>query len=156
MPAGLSGLVIAAVFAAAMSSLDSSMHSIATAISTDFVKRRRPHISDADLLRFARWATFGLGVAGTLTAAYLATLKTRFLWEFFLEMVGLFGGTLCGIFMLGVFSPRVRAGHVWWGALASLLVLLTVRFGTDVSGLAYATIGAVVCYVMARLAALVA
>src|SRR5690606_38342811 len=54
MPAGLAGLVIAGVFAASMSSLDSSMHSIATALTTDFYQRLRPAMSDVHRLRVAR------------------------------------------------------------------------------------------------------
>ncbi|MHC4799346.1 MAG: sodium:solute symporter family protein, partial [Planctomycetota bacterium] len=67
MPAGLAGLVIAGVFAAAMSSLDSSMHSIATAVTTDFVRRFRPKLAESTYLLFARCLTIALGVSGTVT-----------------------------------------------------------------------------------------
>ena len=107
LPAGVAGLVIAGVFAAAMSSLDSSMHSISTAITTDFVGRFSDR-SDQSLLRVARTLTVILGVAGTLAAVALAELDIRNLWTFFLSFLGMLGGTLSGLFMLGVFSRKAK------------------------------------------------
>ncbi|MCH2107586.1 MAG: sodium/solute symporter, partial [Planctomycetes bacterium] len=96
MPAGLAGLVIAGVFAAAMSSLDSSMHSVATVTTTDIL--RSDGSDEAALLRRARLITLALGVLGTATAALLATYEIRSLWTAFLQIIGLCLGALGGLF----------------------------------------------------------
>ena len=93
MPAGLAGLVIAGVFAAAMSSLDSSMHSIATAFTTDFLSKGR----DSDsILRLAKIITLILGVLGTVSALYIASQDSKNLWDTLMGYVGLILGTLGG------------------------------------------------------------
>jgi Na+/proline symporter len=145
MPAGLAGLVIAGVFAAAMSSLDSSMHSIATVVTTDIVRRFRSNLPEATYLRIARVLTVILGVSGTVAALFMASSDIRFLWDFFLGIMGLLGGTLAGLFALGIFVPRVRTRHVWIGALASIGILLYVRLQTNLHSLLYGTIGVFVC-----------
>ena len=86
MPAGLAGLVIAGVFAAAMSSLDSSMHAAATAFTTDFVRRLSPGREETSLLRIARGLTIAFGLLGTGTAMLMATADIRFLWDYFRDM----------------------------------------------------------------------
>ena len=80
MPAGLAGLVIAGVFAAAMSSLDSSIHSVATAITTDFVRRFSESDDESRLLIIARVLTVILGVAGTVSAALMAGRDIQYLF----------------------------------------------------------------------------
>ncbi|MEX0794872.1 MAG: sodium/solute symporter, partial [Pirellulaceae bacterium] len=145
MPPGLAGLVIAGVFAAAMSSLDSSMHSIATAATTDFYGRLGSPKTAEQTLRMAKLLTLVLGVFGTGSAMVLATLDIQFLWDLFLSIVGLFLGTLAGLFTLGIFSARATAIHAWIGAIASVLVLAWCRWGTEMHGLLYGGIALVVC-----------
>lgn len=145
MPPGLAGLVIAGVFAAAMSSLDSSMHSIATAATTDFYGRLGSPKTAQQTLRMAKLLTLVLGVFGTGSAMVLATLDIQFLWDLFLSIVGLFLGTLAGLFTLGIFSTRATAFHAWVGAIASVLVLAWCRWGTEMHGLLYGGIALAVC-----------
>ena len=141
MPAGLAGLVIAGVFAAAMSSLDSSMHSIATVVTTDFVRRFRPERTEQDLLNFARVLTVALGVVGTGTALFMAQVDVESLWDFFLNIIGLLLGTLGGLFTLGIFTRRTTAVHAWIGAAASAILLLYAnKCIADLNGLLFAAI----------------
>ena len=154
MPAGLAGLVIAGVFAASMSSLDSSMHSCATAITTDFVKRFRAGMSDREVLRFAQWLTVGLGVVGTVSAMVLARSDIRSLWDTFIGITGLFLGTLGGLFSLGIFTRRAGGRHAMIGVATSAAVLIAVKFMTELSGLLYAAIGLTTCWLGGWLASL--
>jgi Na+/proline symporter len=154
MPAGLDGLVIAGVFAAAMSSLDSSMHAAATAVTTDFVRRLSPGREEASLLRLARALTIAFGFLGTGTAMLMATADIRFLWDFFIGLMGLFGGTLAGLFALGIFVPRTGAVHAWCGAAASLALLVVVRSSTDLHPLLYGVIGTGTCMAVGAIASL--
>ena len=152
MPAGLAGLVIAGVFAAAMSSLDSSMHSIATVATTDIFKRRTS--DEAALLRRARLMTLALGVLGTAAAAFLATFEIRSLWTAFLQVIGLCLGALGGLFALGVFSKRASSVHAWMGVVASVAAIYAATQTDKLHDLLLSAIGVVTCLVVGGLAAL--
>ena len=146
MPAGLSGLVVAGVFAAAMSSLDSSIHSISTAVTTDFVRRFKPALMPRTYLALARGLTVIFGIIGTATAMLMASAQVEYLWDFFLGIMGLFGGTLAGLFILAIFTKKVRTVHAWLGAAVSMSVLLYVKLATDLNGLLYGAIGVTICF----------
>ncbi len=126
LPAGIAGLIVAGIFAAAQSTLSSSLNSIATAYVTDFHRRFRPEVSDRACLRLARWITALVGLAGTLLALVLAKSEVRSLWEAFLSVVGLFGGTVSGLFVLGIFSRRAHGLGALVGAVFSGLLVLFV------------------------------
>lgn len=122
LPAGVSGLVIAAALAAAMSSLDSSINSISTVGVVDIYKRYvRPGCSDRHYL----WVARGLGcVAGALMiggALALSRAETRTLQDTGTILASLVGGGLAGLYLLGFFSKRGRARAVWAGLAATLL-----------------------------------
>ena len=149
MPDGLAGLVIAGIFAAAMSTIDSSIHSISTAVTTDFVRRFIPGFSESKYLLFARCLTIVLGISGTATAMLLASIEIQYLWDFFLGIMGLLGGTLAGLFMLGIFTKRVDTVHAWIGTIISLGVLLYVKLATELNSLSFGAIGSITCFVTA-------
>ncbi len=155
MPAGLSGLVVAGVFAAAMSSLDSSIHSISTAVTTDFVQRFKPTLMPETYLALARGFTVTFGMIGTAAAMLMAAAQVEYLWDFFLGIMGLFGGTLAGLFMLAILTRKVHTIHAWLGAAASISVLLYVKLATDLSGLLYGVIGVATCFLIGFLSSLI-
>ena len=152
MPAGLAGLVIAGVFAAAMSSLDSSMHSIATALTTDFLSKGR----DSDsLLRLAKIITLILGALGTLSALFIAFQDSKNLWDTLMGYVGLILGTLGGLFTLAIFTNRTASLHAWIGVLVATLVLYVVKFHTDAHPLTIGAVGTVSCFLAGWIASLI-
>jgi SSS family solute:Na+ symporter len=155
LPTGLSGLLIAGVFAAAMSSLDSSMNSVATTVTTDFYRRFRPGADDRRCLALARGLTVLLGALAAGVALWLASAGVQSLFDQMLEIVGLLGGTLAGLFALGIFSRRASAAGALVGAVASLTLLSWVAFATDLSGLLYATVAVVSCVTVGWFASLV-
>lgn len=146
MPAGLAGLVIAGLFAASMSSLDSSMHSIATTIVTDWwkpaSKLKNKTTNQTLWLRRARRITFLAGTFGTVSALAIAGMEIQFLWNFTLKMMGLLGGTLAGVMAVGMFLPKAQARHVWAGIGVSLATLIFIKFLTPIHSLLYAFFGA--------------
>ena len=154
MPAGLAGLVIAGVFAAAMSSLDSSMHSICTAVSNDFVKRFREDWSDEGQLKFARLLVGLLGILGTVFALILSAMDTGHIFDFLIGLMGLIGSPLAGLFLLGLFVKRAGSAHAWIGVTCSLLAIIYVNYFTDLSGLLFGLVGIGVCFGVGLLASL--
>ena len=158
IPAGLAGLVIAGVFAAAMSSLDSSMNSSATALINDFYKRIRPDsstLSDARELLLARCLTVILGSLGTVSALILASYPADSIFDQWLEIVGLFASGLCGLFVLGVFTRRPGTTAAIVGVFSSVAVLLLVKNLTELNALLYAGIGTTTCFLAGWIAGLV-
>ena len=150
VPAGLAGLVIAGIFAAAMSSLDSSMNSSATAIINDFYRRLRPATSptdDARDLRLARLLTVVIGSLGTLCALALVYFPAESVFDLWLETVGLFASGLCGLFVLGIFTRRPGTPSALLGVVTSVLLLLIVKSATDLDPLLYAGLGTLSCFV---------
>ena len=146
MPAGLAGIVIAGVFAAAMSSLDSSMHSICTAVSNDFVKRKKPDWKDSDQLRFARALVFCLGVLGTSMALFMSQIDTGHIFDFLIGLMGLIGGPLAGLFLLAIFAHQAKKHHAWFGLICSLIAIFYCQYLTDLNGLLYGLVGVGVCF----------
>ena len=130
LPAGLSGLVIAGLFAATMSTISSSMNSIATVVTTDFYKLFRKTASDKQQLRFAKLFTILLGFLGCLIAMYLVYLRNPSIWDQYLKIIGLFGGCLAGMFMAGIFFPRINSTGILMGFLFSCVGLYFVQKST--------------------------
>ncbi|MEM8485101.1 MAG: sodium/solute symporter [Bacteroidota bacterium] len=155
MPAGLGGLVIAGVFAAAMSSLDSSMHAISTAVTTDFIQRFKPVDNNINWLTLARWITVLLGVLGTASAMLIATWDLGLMWRIFLDITGLFLGTLGGLFSLGIFTARTTARHAWIGAAFSVACLGYLTFATSINGLLFGAVGTLICFIAGWISSLI-
>lgn len=155
LPPGVAGLLIAAVFAASMSTLDSSMNSVATAITTDWYSRFRAAASDRSKLRVARGLTLFLGVMATGIALALATFDVGSLWDTSQAIMGLLGGGLAGLFALGIFTKQANATGAIIGAVASALVLAWVQRATDVHFFLYGMVGIGTCFVVGYGASLV-
>ncbi len=148
LPAGLSGLLIAGVFAAAMSSLDSSMNSVATAFTTDFYRRFKPGVADRACLRVARISTVVVGTFGMCFALAMVTWDIKSLWDEFATYIGFFGGGLGGLFLLAMFTRRATTT----GALAGLVLSAAGQFYLKESGLVHGLLfsatGMISCFVI--------
>ena len=129
LPQGVSGLIIAAIFAAAMSSMDSGIHSLSTVITNDFVRPLRPHGPTEDSDRFdlilARILVVGLGLVGTLVAFWVSSFTH--LLEAASAVLGLFNGPILSLFLLGVLTRRGRFGGWLVGAICGILVTLMLQ-----------------------------
>ncbi len=155
LPAGVSGLAVAGVFAAAMSTLSGGINSIVTAISADVQVRFWPHASEQHRLRRARWMSLGIGAIGTGSALLLAGANVGALWDAFLSSIGLFGGGLAGVFALGIFTRRASARGALVGLVTSAVVLFSVQRYTSLHFFLYAGTGIVTCFAVGYLMSLV-
>ena len=141
VPIGLSGIIIAGVFAAAMSSLDSSMHSTATVIVTDFYKRFKPAATDRHLLVISRWLTGLLGMFGTGAALWMAKMDNSSMWDVFIIALSLFGGAIGGVFALGIFTKRTNSAGAILGTFLSVVILYFVKQYTEIHFFLYSFVG---------------
>ncbi len=132
LPAGLAGLVIAGVLAAAMSSLDSSINSIATILTVDVLKPYLlPGRDDRTYLRIAQGISLLAGlvmIAGAVLISFSGQESTNDLnWM----LTSVFGGCLVGLFLVGFFSTRIGAWQAAMGLVVA--VLLNVYLGASLA-----------------------
>ena len=121
-PAGLVGLLIAALFAAAMSSVDSSLNSSATVFTSDIYKRYvRLNLDDKGTLQVLHISTVIWGVAGT--GVGLAMIGVESILAAWWELQGIFAGGLLGLFLLGLLSRRVTNVAAMTGVIIGVSVI---------------------------------
>ena len=127
LPPGAAGLLIAAIFAAAMSSIDTSLNSAATVTLKDFVQR---HLNrgqtESDALRILRTATLVWGVLGTGVA--LAMIGQKSLLDAWWKLSGIFAGGMLGLFLLGLISRRANNAGALAGVIVGVLVICWMTF----------------------------
>jgi Na+/proline symporter len=143
MPAGIVGLVIAVIFAAAMSTVSGEVNSLATVTVIDIYKRHlHPNGTDAHYLMASRVATAFWGVYAVLFAQFGRSLGS--LIEAVNRLGSLFYGSLLGVFTLAFFFPRVGGNGAFYGMLAGEAAIFGAYLFTGMSFLWYNVIGAVV------------
>ncbi|MEE3368926.1 MAG: sodium:solute symporter [Planctomycetota bacterium] len=146
LPVGLIGITLAAVFAAAMSTLSSSLNSSATAVLNDlYLPRVGSDLSAGQLLNTSRRFTilFGLLQIGIgIGASYLSDSVVSNA----LAIAGFTAGILLGVFGLGVLTRRVNQTGAFAGMVTGVVVLTIVKFMTPVAWPWYAIIGAIATY----------
>jgi SSS family solute:Na+ symporter len=125
MPIGLVGLMIAAIFAAAMSASGGELNALATATIIDFYRRHFvKDASDAHYLVVSKLATTFWGLVACVVAMFAANQGSL------IEVVNRYGsffyGSLLGVFILGILTKRATARGAFWGLIAGMLVVLTV------------------------------
>jgi SSS family solute:Na+ symporter len=125
VPPIVTGALVAAVFAAAMSSLDSALNSMAAALTVDFLKRFRPGVSEAARLRFAKVVVVVAGIIGIWVGIYSARTEAPLI-DLILTFMGYFAGGLLGLFLLGMLTKRANGHGAFTGAIVGTLVVLMV------------------------------
>ena len=156
MPVGLAGVLIAAIFAATMSTISSNINSVATAFSIDFWKRFRPSTTDHQLLGVARWSSMGSGLVGLLLALFMATWNIQSFLDFFNEYLGLLTSGLGGLFFIAVFMKRVKGYAALTGFVVGEAVVIWMSEFTDANFFLFGATGMVVSIVVAWVLSLVA
>ncbi|MHC4393860.1 MAG: sodium:solute symporter family transporter [Planctomycetota bacterium] len=121
VPSGLKGLLVSAVFAAAMSSLDSALNSLSAAFVTDWYVRLRPAgrgaPSQAARLRVARACVLVAGIVGIVVGISAARTESGLI-ELILKFMGYFAGGVLALFLLGMLSRRATGTGAFVGAIA--------------------------------------
>jgi SSS family transporter len=153
MPAGVVGLIIAAIFAAAMSSISAELNALATATTIDFYRRHlKPDANDTETVRFGRIATGFWGLFACVVAIYATQLGSL------IEVVNKFGsffyGSLLGVFVLAFAVPRARARGAFWGLLVGVASVWFASLKTDIAFLWFNVLGCIVVVVVGYLLSL--
>jgi len=153
MPMGVIGLIIAAIFAAAMSSVSAELNALATATTIDFYRRHfNPNGSDRDMVRFGRIATFFWGIFACIVAIYATNLGSL------IEVVNTFGsffyGSLLGVFVLAIGVKRARSRGAFFGLLFGMASVWIASHYTKIEFLWFNVVGCVVTVVAGYLISL--
>jgi Na+/proline symporter len=155
LPVGVSGLLVAGIFSAAMSSISSSLNSVSTAFCNDFYKRFNNDVPDRKLLKIARIATVLTGLVGMVLALWMANSNIKSLWDEFYRYLGLFTGGLGGMFLLGILTKRANGVGTLLGLVSSAVLIWYISAYTEISFLMYAFFGMVSCFVLGYIFSLV-
>jgi uncharacterized sodium:solute symporter family permease YidK len=153
MPIGLVGLIIAAIFAASMSTVAAELNSLATATVIDFYKRHYvPNGTDAQYLRAAKIATGFWGVFACIVAFYAASLGPL------IDVVNRFGsffyGSILGVFVLAIGTKRATSLGAFVGLFAGMAAVGYAASSTNIAFLWHNVIGAVTVVVVGMLVSL--
>jgi len=148
MPLGLTGLTLAAVFAAAMSTLSSSLNSSATALISDiWLPLRKRELPQPAQLRAGRIATAAFGILQVGIATLVGVVGTTESTVFnVLKIAGFASGPVLGLFLLAVASPRVRQPAALMGFVVGVAGLSAVAIGTGLFWPWYAAVGALLTW----------
>lgn len=145
LPVGLAGMIVAALFAASMSSMDSGLNSLSTSMIVDFHRRlgwgrqwmaRRYHKTPADLnesdeLFLGRALTLGMGVLATSMAIVVSHIED--IWTIMTTMVNTAGGPLLVVFLLGMLSRRIGPRGALFGLVFGVLFTVWITFAANIA-----------------------
>ncbi len=151
MPPGLSGLVVAAIFAAALSS---SLNSIAATAINDLYKPFRQNITDKQLVRYAGILTVIVGIVQILVAiAFMKSGESAL--GLALSVASLINGPVLGVFLVGSFLKKAKEIHALSGMIVSISLMLYILLATKIAWTWYALIGSLVTFLVAFIATLI-
>ena len=161
LPVGLSGLVLAAVAAATMSTLSANLNSAASAITTDFYRRlvlrnrtieQSEQLNNSRVLLCGKLSTIVVGLLGGAMALWLANAEIGNIYDQFQRFLGILTGGLGCLFFMGIFMKRVNGFGATCGLVANYVVCFGLDFCRFADGphlLLFGFLGMVACLVVA-------
>lgn len=121
LPVGLTGLLIASIFAAGMSTVATSVTSASTIILTDYYQRIRKHTSDRERLFVLKISSLIVGVLGIFVA--LALLNVESILDAWWKLSSIFSGGMLGLFLLGYLAKKARHIDAAIGVICGAIVI---------------------------------
>ena len=123
LPAGVTGLLIASIFAAGMSTVSTSFNSSATVFLTDYYNKYfKRTASDREAMKVLYLSSVVISILGI--AIGIAMINVRSALDAWWKLASIFSGGMLGLFLLGAFSERKNVLGAIIGVVAGLLVIL--------------------------------
>ncbi len=143
MPLGVVGLIVAAILAAAMSSVAAELNSLATTSTMDLYRQHiNPDSTEKELLRFGRIATLLWGLFACVVATFVTNLGSL------IEVVNTFGsffyGSLLGVFVLAFVVPSAKSAGAFYGLLFGMVSVWIASYLTDIAFLWFNVVGCLI------------
>ena len=154
LPMGVTGLIIAGIFAAAMSTLSSIINSVSTLASVDFYEKLAKNPTPKKSVLFAEIMGVLVGLSGIALALLLSRFDIHSLFDVSIELAGLLGGGFAGAYTLGMFTRRANSQGVAIGIGASIALTLLIWSFQLVHPYFYLGISIMLCIVIGYLASL--
>ena len=130
LPVGVKGLIIAAILAASMSTIDSALNCSATVLFVDYYKKYfKPSASESNSVNFLRLTTVIWGIAGIAVALLLINAKSAL--DIWWIIAGIFGGGILGLFLLGIFNVKIKKTQGIISVVFSILIIIWGSFLRD-------------------------
>lgn len=155
LPPGISGVVVAALLAATMSTISSSICSVANLGVDDFYRRFWRGVSDQAALRMGRILTAAVGLLGIGAALFLANSSMPSVWDLALLVTGLISNGIVGLFGLGLLTRRAHQTGAIIGMTVGMSVVFALQRYTPVTFWLYALVGSAVTFAVGYLLSLV-
>jgi SSS family solute:Na+ symporter len=127
VPTGLLGLIVAAIMAAAMSTISSSMNASATIFLVDIYQRYgKPKTTSGQALQILYRATVGFGLLGMATGIAMIGIKS--ILDVWWLLSGIFASGMLGLFLLGIISRSTKGPEALTATIIGLVVILWMTF----------------------------
>lgn len=122
LPVGITGLLIASIFSAGMSTISTSLNSGATVILSDFYRRYKKNVSEKESMRVLYLASAVICILGVIISFYIIQVESAL--DIWWNLAGIFSGGMLGLFLLGYFSRKVTSVSAALGVILGLLVII--------------------------------
>ena len=156
LPVGISGLVLAAIYAAAQSTLSTGLNSIATSWTLDIQSVITKDMSMEKQTKIAKFISLGVGVVAIVVSIVMANGEIQSAYEWFNSFMGLVLGVLAGIFVLGVFSKKATNIGAYAGFIVSTIVVINLKYNhPDVTSWAYSIITIAISFVIGSIVSII-
>ncbi|HJO95158.1 MAG TPA: sodium:solute symporter [Victivallales bacterium] len=126
LPVGMAGIVIAAIMAAAMSTMSSSLNVISTLFCEDYYKRFSSKVTEKKKMRVLRISTVVVGLVGT--GVSLSLMQTTSALQLQWLLAGIFGGGILGLFILSIITYKIKNTAAVSGVVGGILIIAFLTF----------------------------
>ena len=152
LPVGVSGLVLAAIYAAAQSTLSTGLNSVATSWTLDIQSVITKDMSMEKQTKIAKFISLGVGVVAIVVSIVMANGEIKSAYEWFNSFMGLVLGVLAGIFVLGVFSKNATNIGAYVGFIVSAMVVINLKYNhPEVTSWSYSIITIVTSFIVGNI-----
>lgn len=141
LPIGVSGILIAAIYAASQSTLSTGLNSVATSWVLDIQDSFNRQISEEKQTKIAKLVSLGVGIIAIIVSMILANGEIKSAYEWFNSFMGLVLGVLAGIFVLGVITKKATSIGAYAGFFTSAIIVISLKYNhPEVTSWSYAII----------------
>ena len=141
LPVGISGILIAAIYAASQSTLSTGLNSVATSWVLDIQDSFNRQISEEKQTKIAKLVSLGVGIIAIIVSMILANGEIKSAYEWFNSFMGLVLGVLAGIFVLGVITKKATSMGAYAGFFTSAIIVISLKYNhPEVTSWIYAII----------------
>lgn len=128
LPVGVTGIILAALYAASQSTLSTGINSVATSWVMDIQTKITPNMDYARQTKIAQYISLAIGIFAIFVAMYLARLDVKSAYELFNSFLGQALGALAGVFVLGAFTRKTTALSAFVGFVTATAVVFYCKY----------------------------